>query len=97
MPVGSRLANPWGLFDMLGNLLEWCLFEFPRSVKADTTRVAPLRGGKFNDKADRVRPAARVWEEKRTPLGGLRLAMTAVPAPGGRDRMFGKDNPPGRK
>ena len=74
-------------YDMLGNLLEWCKFRRPKS---EEPMMAPLRGGKFNDKADRVRPAARVLKHRSTPLGGLRLAVNAVPSVTGLDRMLGK-------
>ena len=87
LPVRSRAANPWGLYDMLGNLLEWCRFTRP---KAEVPMMGPLRGGRFNDKADRVRPAARVWQPRSTPLGGLRLAVVAVPSVTALDRMLGK-------
>jgi formylglycine-generating enzyme required for sulfatase activity len=87
-PVGTRLPNPWGLSDMLGNLLEWC-HASPKGVKPEGAGAAPLRGGKFNDPASRVRAAARVWKPKWTPMGGLRLAMVAVPAEG-KGRALGK-------
>lgn len=89
LPVKSRLPNRWGLYDMLGNLLEWCLFA-PQGVRGDSNLQAPLRGGKFNDKADRIRPAARIWATKSTPYGGVRLAMAAVPSPSAKDRAFTK-------
>jgi serine/threonine protein kinase/formylglycine-generating enzyme required for sulfatase activity len=37
-PVGSFAANPFGLFDVLGNVLEWCV-DTPRSY------TLPLRDG----------------------------------------------------
>jgi len=71
--VPARRANGWGLCDMHGNLQEWvgnAASGLPGPVLANE-RV--MRGGKFNDKPPGIRSAARVWEPRTKPLGGLRL------------------------
>jgi hypothetical protein len=44
-PVAGKLPNDFGLFDTLGNLLEWCEAEHP--INADGRYTADLRGGWF--------------------------------------------------
>lgn len=70
--VGTKKPNPWGLYDMHGNLLEWCMDQY--SDKTYSTRkgvtenpfVRPTtlyprvaRGGSWYDTADLLRSAAR--------------------------------------
>ncbi len=48
--VGSRRPNAWGLFDMAGNVAEWCDDAFvDASTQAKNTGVRFLRGGSFKD------------------------------------------------
>jgi len=71
-PVGSKPANPWGLYDMHGNLWEWCNDfykvdyyqespgENPRGPEAGETKV--LRGGAWKFSAESCSSAYRYNE-----------------------------------
>jgi formylglycine-generating enzyme required for sulfatase activity len=69
-PMGSFQPNAWGLYDMHGNVWEWCWDWYgdyavgaqtdPRGAASGTFRV--LRGGGWYDPAGFVRSAARGCE-----------------------------------
>lgn len=55
-PLGR---SPFGIDDMAGNIVEWCLntYQQPSNVSMDTGRV--LRGGTWNDRPGRLHAATR--------------------------------------
>jgi formylglycine-generating enzyme required for sulfatase activity/tRNA A-37 threonylcarbamoyl transferase component Bud32 len=78
-PVGSKLPNGLGLYDMSGNVYEWCWDRYFRTAKSQaahpgTERV--LRGGSWyqNSKSCRVSFRSNHKPGDTRPDWGLRLA-----------------------
>ena len=86
LPVGSFRPNPLGLYDMYGNVSEWC-WDFygayggasdnPAGPQEGTRRV--YRGGGWNDFGKNLRSAYRAAlpQGNRSVSTGLRLAANA--------------------
>jgi formylglycine-generating enzyme required for sulfatase activity len=80
--VETKKPNSWGLYDMLGNVMEWTLDAYaPYKPGPETepwvveTRPYPtsVRGGSWNDPAAQVRCASRVasdpsWKQQDPQL-----------------------------
>jgi len=93
-PVGSLAPNAFGLYDMLGNVIEWCLDW--HSPEMDVTirdgdgwrqhredlEAPVIRGGAWNLPASKARPAAYFGTEPENnqPSNGLRVVL---PVPDG--------------
>jgi formylglycine-generating enzyme required for sulfatase activity len=90
-PVARGSANKWGLFDMLGNVSEWCSsLLIPYPYVATDGREDPggaglrvLRGGSFDAMPSWIGVSARHGERpnRRLPTNGLRIARTVPPLP----------------
>ena len=90
--VGSFSPNPYGLYDMYGNVSEWVwdyYGEYPAEEQVDpagpasgTLRV--YRGGGWNDFAKNMRSAYRATlEQNKSSFNlGIRLVLNAAPGTG---------------
>lgn len=86
--IASLAANPWGLFDIVGNLWEWCddvwhsdyndapETDEPWYTNADRQPRRCLRGGAWDMDVFRLRSAYRSYDHR--DLGTSRFGMRIV-------------------
>ena len=86
--VAQKQANPWGLYDMHGNVWEWCqdwqrkysFYPVVDPVGPPTGLARIRRGGGWSHYPLFCRSAYRSWldPDKKTPHVGFRLARSLV-------------------
>jgi formylglycine-generating enzyme required for sulfatase activity len=78
--VGSYLVNNWGLYDMHGNVWEWCLDWYANSYGGDATNPGGPASGSYRV----VRGGS--WSRN---AGGCRSAYRGDPDPDDADSDYG--------
>ncbi len=85
--VGSYSPNAWGLYDMHGNVFEWCRDWFEKKLPGGRdpevsagAKNRVIRGGTYNSEAVGCRSAARngYAPETRFDLNGFRVVLVRV-------------------
>ena len=87
-PVGQKLPNLWGLYDMHGNVFEWCqdwwLFNLPGGIALDPQGPATgtyrlIRGGNLSSLAGYCRSASRALRLPASGSSGFGFRVVLAP------------------
>lgn len=90
-PVGTRMANAWGFYDLLGNAWEWVADRYAPDTYRVASQADPAgpstggkrvrRGGSYHCPSHLVRPGYRAADapDTRYSVLGFRLAADRLP------------------